>query len=142
MEARLEAAKPLEEERALQEADDGGIEGGEAKLLRDEVVAGDISNVISVWTGIPANKMLDSKKNKVLAMGSKLRERVVGHDEAIEVVTQSIQCSRAGLNDLSKPIASMIFLGPTGVSKTELAKALSEFMFDTEDALIRIDMIE
>mmetsp|Transcript_23328 Transcript_23328/g.49278 ORF Transcript_23328/g.49278 Transcript_23328/m.49278 type:complete len:1110 (-) Transcript_23328:99-3428(-) len=138
LEARLEAAEPLEEEQAQMEA-----EGGEEeKLLRDEVVAEDIANVISAWTGIPANKMLDSEKNKVLAMASKLQERVVGQDEAIEVVTQSIQRSRAGLNDPSKPIASMIFLGPTGVGKTELAKALSEFMFDTEDALIRIDMSE
>ena len=86
--------------------------------------------------------MLDSEKNKVLAMGDKLRERVVGQDEAIEVVTQSIQRSRAGLNDPSKPIASLIFLGPTGVGKTELAKALSQFMFDSEEAMIRIDMSE
>lgn len=136
LEARLEAAKPLEEEREL-----NGDMGGE-KLLRDEVVAEDIADVISVWTGIPANKMLDSDKNKVLGMGDDLRQRVVGQDEAIEVVTQSIQRSRAGLNDPSKPIASLVFLGPTGVGKTELAKALSEFMFDTEDALIRIDMSE
>jgi ATP-dependent Clp protease ATP-binding subunit ClpB len=139
LEARLEAAKPLEEERAM--AADGEEEEGQ-KLLRDEVVAEDIANIISVWTGIPANKMLDSEKNKVLAMGEKLKERVVGQDEAIEVVTQSIQRSRAGLNDPSKPIASLIFLGPTGVGKTELAKALSEFMFDTDEAMIRIDMSE
>lgn len=139
LEARLEAAKPLEEERAQNEAEGGG--DGE-KLLRDEVVAEDIANVISIWTGIPANKMMDSEKNKVLAMGEKLKERVVGQDEAIAVVTQSIQRSRAGLNDPSKPIASLIFLGPTGVGKTELAKALSEFMFDTEEAMIRIDMSE
>merc|ERR1719232_2500749 len=75
-------------------------------------------------------------------MGDKLRERVVGQNEAIEVVTQAVQRSRAGLNDPNKPIASLIFLGPTGVGKTELCKALSEFMFDTEDALIRIDMSE
>mmetsp|Transcript_17820 Transcript_17820/g.32202 ORF Transcript_17820/g.32202 Transcript_17820/m.32202 type:complete len:812 (+) Transcript_17820:292-2727(+) len=138
LEAKLEAAIPLEEERAR-----NGFVGGEGeKLLRDEVVAEDIADVISVWTGIPANKMLDSEKNKVLAMGDKLRERIVGQDEAIQVVTQSIQRSRAGLNDPSKPIASMIFLGPTGVGKTELAKALSQFMFDTEDSLIRIDMSE
>jgi ATP-dependent Clp protease ATP-binding subunit ClpB len=75
-------------------------------------------------------------------MGDKLKERVVGQDEAVKVVTEAIQRSRAGLNDPSKPIASMIFLGPTGVGKTELCKALAEFMFDTEDALIRIDMSE
>jgi ATP-dependent Clp protease ATP-binding subunit ClpB len=109
LEARLASAAPLEEERAL----GIGKEGLGAKLLRDEVVAEDIADVISVWTGIPANRMLDSEKNKVLAMGAKLRERVVGQDEAIDVVTQSIQRSRAGLNDPSKPIASLIFLGPT-----------------------------
>jgi len=141
MEARLEAALELEEENDGAASDDEGKSEGE-KLLRDEVVAEDIADIISMWTGIPANKMLDSEKNKVLAMGSKLKERVMGQDEAIEVLTQSIQRSRAGLNDPSKPIASMIFLGPTGVGKTELAKALSAFMFDTEDALVRIDMSE
>ena len=138
LEAKLASAKPLEEVGAQA---NGQYELG-TKLLRDEVVAEDIADVISVWTGIPANRMLDSEKSKVLAMGERLRDRVVGQDEAIDVVTQSIQRSRAGLNDPSKPIASLIFLGPTGVGKTELAKALSEFMFDTEDALIRIDMSE
>ncbi|KAL7543666.1 hypothetical protein ACHAXR_012972 [Thalassiosira sp. AJA248-18] len=143
LEARVEAAKPLEEEGGAQNNEmEGGVDGEMKSLLRDEVVAEDIASIISVWTGIPANKMLDSEKNKVLAMGDKLKERVVGQDEAIQVVTQSIQRSRAGLNDPSKPIASLIFLGPTGVGKTELAKALSEFMFDTEEALIRIDMSE
>lgn len=111
LQARLEAAKPLEEMKDQEQQEDQ--KEGIDKLLRDEVVAEDIANVISVWTGIPANKMLDTEKNKVLAMGSKLKERVVGQDEAIEVVTQSIQRSRAGLNDPSKPIASLIFLGPT-----------------------------
>jgi len=108
LEARLEAAKPLEEEGANEDE-----VSEDDKLLRDEVVAEDIANVISTWTGIPANKMLDTEKNKVLAMGEKLKERVVGQNEAIDVVTQSIQRSRAGLNDPSKPIASLIFLGPT-----------------------------
>jgi len=108
LEARLEAAKPLEEEGVNEDEVDE-----DSKLLRDEVVAEDIANVISTWTGIPANKMLDTEKNKVLAMGEKLKERVVGQNEAIDVVTQSIQRSRAGLNDPSKPIASLIFLGPT-----------------------------
>lgn len=136
-------------ERKLEEAQMNDGEEGEnildnyeKRLLRDEVVAEDIADIISVWTGIPANKMLDSEKNKVLAMQDKLRERVVGQDEAIDVVSQAIQRSRAGLNDPSKPIASLIFLGPTGVGKTELAKSLSEFMFDTEEAMIRIDMSE
>jgi len=136
LQRKLEEAKPDEEEEDFANGDE------EKKLIRDEVIAEDIANIISVWTGIPANKMLDSEKNKVLQMGAKLRERVVGQDEAIDAVTQAIQRSRAGLNDPTKPIASMIFLGPTGVGKTELAKSLSEFLFDDQDAMIRIDMSE
>ena len=108
LQRKLEEAKPDEEEEDFANGDE------EKKLIRDEVIAEDIANIISVWTGIPANKMLDSEKNKVLQMGAKLRERVVGQDEAIDTVTQAIQRSRAGLNDPTKPIASMIFLGPTG----------------------------
>jgi ATP-dependent Clp protease ATP-binding subunit ClpB len=115
---------------------------GEERMLRDEVVADDIANVVAIWTGIPPGKLLESERDRILSMGNELRNRVVGQDEAIEVVTQAVQRSRAGLNDPNKPIASMMFLGPTGVGKTELCKALSEFMFDTEDALIRIDMSE
>mmetsp|Transcript_1576 Transcript_1576/g.3245 ORF Transcript_1576/g.3245 Transcript_1576/m.3245 type:complete len:810 (-) Transcript_1576:76-2505(-) len=138
LESKLEAAQ-----MAQNNGDEENIlDNYEKRLLRDEVVAEDIADIISVWTGIPANRMLDSEKNKVLAMQDTLRERVVGQDEAIDVVSQAIQRSRAGLNDPSKPIASLIFLGPTGVGKTELAKALSEFMFDTEEAMIRIDMSE
>merc|ERR1712228_403578 len=85
---------------------------------------------------------METERERILSMADKLRERVVGQNEAIEVVTEAIQRSRAGLNDPSKPIASLIFLGPTGVGKTELCKALSEFMFDSEDTLIRIDMSE
>lgn len=108
LQRRLEEAKPEQEESE--------INGEESeKLIRDEVIAEDIANIISVWTGIPANKMLDSEKNKVLTMGKKLKERVVGQDEAIDVVTQAIQRARAGLNDPTRPIASLIFLGPTGV---------------------------
>jgi len=102
----------------------------------------DIANVIAVWTGIPANRMLESERDRILTMGEKLRERVVGQDDAVSVITEAIQRSRAGLNDPTKPIASLVFLGPTGVGKTELCKALAEFMFDTEDAIIRIDMSE
>ena len=113
LERRLAAAPMDESGDESSMGGGGGGGGGISKLLRDEVVAEDIADIISVWTGIPANKMLDSEKSKVLAMGEKLRERVVGQDEAIDVVTQSIQRSRAGLNDPSKPIASLIFLGPT-----------------------------
>ena len=86
--------------------------------------------------------MLESERDRILTMGEKLRERVVGQDDAVSVITEAIQRSRAGLNDPTKPIASLVFLGPTGVGKTELCKALAEFMFDTEDAIIRIDMSE
>jgi ATP-dependent Clp protease ATP-binding subunit ClpB len=135
-------------ERAKTKEADGSNNADETKnkdvkpMLRDEVVPDDIANVISVWTGIPSAKLLDTERDRVLNMADKLRERVVGQDEAIEIVTDAIQRSRAGMNDPTKPIASMIFLGPTGVGKTELAKALSEFMFDTEEAMIRLDMSE
>eukprot|EP00566_Odontella_aurita_P003297 CAMPEP_0113541348 /NCGR_PEP_ID=MMETSP0015_2-20120614/8982_1 /TAXON_ID=2838 /ORGANISM="Odontella" /LENGTH=1000 /DNA_ID=CAMNT_0000441245 /DNA_START=130 /DNA_END=3132 /DNA_ORIENTATION=- /assembly_acc=CAM_ASM_000160 len=122
--------------------DEGEDELEGERMLRDEVVADDIAAVVAVWTGIPPQKLLETERDRILHMGDKLMERVVGQDEAIDVVTEAIQRSRAGLNDPSKPIASLIFLGPTGVGKTELCKALSEFMFDTEDALIRIDMSE
>ena len=109
LEEQLEAAKLTEEESSSDEGEDT------VRMLRDEVVADDIANIISVWTGIPANKMLETERERVLTMADKLRERVVGQDEAIEVVSDAIQRSRAGMNDPSKPIASLIFLGPTGV---------------------------
>jgi len=114
----------------------------EAKMLRDEVVADDIADVVAVWTGIPPQKLLETERDRILSMGDKIKERLIGQDQAVQVVTDAIQRSRAGLNDPSKPIASLAFLGPTGVGKTELCKALAEFMFDSEDALVRIDMSE
>jgi ATP-dependent Clp protease ATP-binding subunit ClpB len=105
-------------------------------------MADDIASVVAVWTGIPPSKLLESERDRILHMADILRERVVGQDEAIEVVTDAVQRSRAGLNDPSKPIASLIFLGPTGVGKTELCKALADFMFDSEDSIIRIDCSE
>jgi len=131
----------LEEEKDNDDEGDGESEEGE-RMLRDEVVADDIANIIAVWTGIPPQRMLESDRDRILRMGDVLGERVIGQGDAIEVVTEAIQRSRAGLNDPTKPIASLVFLGPTGVGKTELCKALAEFMFDTEDAIIRIDMSE
>jgi len=136
LEEQLAAAQHKEEQ-----GEEGSLDEGEP-MLRDEVVPDDIAQVIAVWTGIPSDKLLETERERVLTMADKLRERVVGQDDAIEIVTDAIQRSRAGMNDPSKPIASMIFLGPTGVGKTELAKALSEFMFDTEEAMIRLDMSE
>mmetsp|Transcript_11469 Transcript_11469/g.26931 ORF Transcript_11469/g.26931 Transcript_11469/m.26931 type:complete len:1011 (-) Transcript_11469:982-4014(-) len=143
--AELKYAKlpPLQEEleKLEQVGEESGLDDGE-RMLRDEVVADDIADVVAVWTGIPPTKLLESERTRILTMGDRLSERVIGQQEAVEVVTEAVQRSRAGLNDPTKPIASLIFLGPTGVGKTELCKALSEFMFDTEDAIIRIDMSE
>merc|ERR1712224_243128 len=136
---------PLVEELAVLEKvaeEKETSDGKEDRMLRDEVVADDIAAVVAVWTGIPPTKLLESERDRILTMADTLKDRVIGQDEAVEVVTEAVQRSRAGLNDPSKPIASMVFLGPTGVGKTELCKALSEFMFDSEDAIIRIDMSE
>jgi ATP-dependent Clp protease ATP-binding subunit ClpB len=112
------------------------------RMLRDEVTADDIADVIAVATGIPPQRMLESERDRILKIGDLLNDRVIGQKEAVEVVSQAIQRSRAGLNDPTKPIASLVFLGPTGVGKTELCKALAEFMFDSDDAIVRIDMSE
>ncbi|MDZ8136022.1 MAG: ATP-dependent chaperone ClpB [Nostoc sp. DedQUE04] len=111
-------------------------------LLREEVTEGDIAEIISKWTGIPISKLVESEKEKLLHLEDELHRRVVGQEEAVTAVADSIQRSRAGLADPNRPIASFIFLGPTGVGKTELAKALAAYMFDSEDALVRIDMSE
>ena len=141
-ELKYSTLPPLEEELAkIENAEEGG-DDDEKKLLRDEVIADDIAAVVAVWTGIPPDKLMETERDRILTMADKIKERVVGQDEAVEVVTEAVQRSRAGLNDPDKPIASLIFLGPTGVGKTLLCKALAEFMFDTEDALIRIDMSE
>ncbi len=129
---RLEAA-----ETELAQAQRSG-----KSLLREEVTEADIAEVISKWTGIPISKLVESEKEKLLHLEDELHHRVVGQDEAVTAVADAIQRSRAGLADPNRPTASFIFLGPTGVGKTELAKALAAYMFDTEDALVRIDMSE
>jgi ATP-dependent Clp protease ATP-binding subunit ClpB len=111
-------------------------------LLREEVTESDIAEVISKWTGIPISKLVESEKEKLLHLEDELHRRVVGQEEAVTAVADAIQRSRAGLADPNRPIASFIFLGPTGVGKTELAKALAAYLFDTEEALVRIDMSE
>ncbi|MEH2173796.1 ATP-dependent chaperone ClpB [Nostoc sp.] len=111
-------------------------------LLREEVTEADIAEIISKWTGIPISKLVESEKEKLLHLEDELHRRVVGQEEAVTAVADAIQRSRAGLADPNRPIASFIFLGPTGVGKTELAKALAAYMFDSEDALVRIDMSE
>ena len=111
-------------------------------LLREEVTEADIAEVISKWTGIPIGKLVETETEKLLHLEDELHRRVIGQDEAVTAVADAIQRSRAGLADPNRPIASFIFLGPTGVGKTELAKALAAYLFDTEEAMVRIDMSE
>ena len=113
-----------------------------ARMLKEEVDEEDIARIVSKWTGIPVSKMLEGEVKKLVTMEERLRQRVVGQDEALERVANAIRRSRAGLSDPKRPIGSFIFLGPTGVGKTELARALAEFLFDDERALLRIDMSE
>jgi ATP-dependent Clp protease ATP-binding subunit ClpB len=112
------------------------------RMLKEEVDEEDIARVVSKWTGIPISKMLEGEVQKLVAMEQRLRERVVGQDEALSAVANAIRRSRAGLSDPKRPIGSFIFLGPTGVGKTETARALAEFLFDDEQAMVRIDMSE
>ena len=114
----------------------------EKRLLREEVTGEDIASIVSRWTGIPVTRMMEGEKEKLLHLEDKLRERVKGQEEAIEVVADAIRRSRAGLHDERKPIGSFLFLGTTGVGKTELSKALSYVLFNDENAMIRIDMSE
>lgn len=111
-------------------------------LLNEEVDADDIATVVSKWTGIPVTRMLEGEKEKLLKMEDRLRERVIGQDEAIRAVSNAIRRARAGLQDPNRPIGTFLFLGPTGVGKTELCKALAAFLFDSENAMVRIDMSE
>ena len=123
-------------------ADAAQAEEREATLLRNNVTEEEVAEVVSKWTGIPVSKMLEGEKEKLLQMESVVRERVVGQDEAVTLVANAIRRSRAGLSDPRRPIGSFLFLGPTGVGKTELTKALAHFLFDTEEAMVRIDMSE
>ncbi len=111
-------------------------------LLRNKVTEEEIAEVVSKWTGIPVSKMLEGERDKLLRMEEVLQQRVVGQREAIQAVSNAIRRARAGLSDPSRPYGSFLFLGPTGVGKTELTKALSSFLFDTEEAMVRIDMSE
>ncbi len=111
-------------------------------LLRNKVTEEEIAEVVSKWTGIPVSKMMEGEREKLLHMEEALGKRVVGQDEALKAVSNAIRRSRAGLSDPNRPNGSFLFLGPTGVGKTELCKALAEFMFDTVDAMVRIDMSE
>jgi ATP-dependent Clp protease ATP-binding subunit ClpB len=117
-------------------------EAKETTLLRNNVTDEEVAEIVSKWTGIPVSKMLEGEKEKLLAMESEIQKRVVGQDEAITAVSNAIRRSRAGLSDPQRPVGSFLFLGPTGVGKTELTKALAHFLFDTDDAMVRLDMSE
>jgi ATP-dependent Clp protease ATP-binding subunit ClpB len=133
----------LESELSGLTATQDAINAGTAnRMLKEEVDEEDIAAVVSKWTGIPVSKMLEGEMQKLVQMETRLRERVVGQDRALEVVANAIRRSRAGLSDPKRPIGSFIFLGPTGVGKTETARALAEFLFDDEAAMVRIDMSE
>ncbi len=127
-------------EKQLKQAEQG--ETGEFQLLRNRVTEDEIAEVVSRWTGIPVSRMLEGEREKLLRMEESLHQRVIGQDEAVRSVADAIRRSRAGLSDPKRPIGSFMFMGPTGVGKTELCKALAEFMFDTEEAMVRIDMSE
>ncbi|MGD8596890.1 MAG: AAA family ATPase, partial [Anaerolineae bacterium] len=131
----------LEKQLAEQESQLKAMQNGQ-QLLKEEVDSEDIAEVVSSWTGIPVSKLLEGEIEKLIKMEDRLHWRVVGQDEAITVVSNAVRRSRAGLQDPNRPIGSFIFLGPTGVGKTELARALAEFLFDDEAAMIRIDMSE
>jgi ATP-dependent Clp protease ATP-binding subunit ClpB len=131
----------LQGQLAEQGAELKALQNGQ-QLLKEEVDAEDVAEVVSSWTGIPVSKLLEGEIEKLLRMEDRLHRRVVGQDEAIDVVSNAVRRSRAGLQDPNRPIGSFLFLGPTGVGKTELARALAEFLFDDEDAMVRIDMSE
>ncbi len=139
--AELKYGKLITLEKQLKEAGDNTKEHKNT-LLKEEIDEDDIAEIVSKWTGIAVNKLMESEMQKLVNMEEFLHKRVVGQDEAVEVVSDAIRRARSGLKDPNRPIGTFIFLGPTGVGKTELAKALAEFMFNDEDALIRIDMSE
>jgi ATP-dependent Clp protease ATP-binding subunit ClpB len=132
----------LEKTIAGQEARIAGLQAGGGSMLADEVTEEDVAEVVAKWTGIPVSRLMEGEVEKLIQMEDRLHERVIGQDEAIEAVSNALRRSRAGLSDPNRPIGSFLFLGPTGVGKTELAKALAEFMFDSEQAIVRLDMSE
>jgi ATP-dependent Clp protease ATP-binding subunit ClpB len=140
--AELQYGKLPELESRMKQAESGGEAKREFKLLRTEVGTEEIAEVVSRATGIPVSKMLQGEREKLLHMEDALHKRVIGQDEGVRLVSQAIRRSRAGLADENKPYGSFLFLGPTGVGKTELCKALATFLFDSEDHLVRIDMSE
>jgi ATP-dependent Clp protease ATP-binding subunit ClpB len=141
--ARLQYGEIPAAESAVAQAQQKLVElQSDASFLKEEVTDEDIAEVVSKWTGIPVSKMLEGEKDKLLHMEDRLAERVIGQDEAVVAVSNAVRRSRAGLSEPNRPIGSFLFLGPTGVGKTELARALAEFLFDDDKAMIRLDMSE
>lgn len=129
-------------QKELEELEKNLANSGDSRLLREDVTSDEIATIVSRWTGVPVTKMLQSEREKLLGLGDTLHKRVVGQDDAVKLVTEAVWRARAGIQDPNKPIGSFLFLGPTGVGKTELAKALAEQLFDSEDHFVRIDMSE
>ncbi len=140
--SELQYGKVPQLEKQLKDAEKGAASTEKPRLLRTQVGVEEIAEVVSRSTGIPVSKMMQGEREKLLLMEDRLHQRVVGQDEAVRLVSDAIRRSRAGLADPNRPYGSFLFLGPTGVGKTELCKALAEFLFDSEDALVRIDMSE
>ena len=138
--AELKYGKLMELEKKLQAVQ--GKEKAENQLLKEEIDGDDIAEIVSKWTGIPVNKLVESEMQKLLRMEDVLHKRLIGQEEAVDTVSDAIRRARSGLKDPKRPIGTFIFLGPTGVGKTELAKTLAEFLFNDEDAIVRIDMSE
>ena len=128
--------------KTAEAAIDAKEKGGQAKLVREEVTAEEVGDIVARWTGIPVSRLLEGEKDKLLRLDKILHERVIGQDEAVQAVADAVVRARSGLKDPKRPIGSFLFLGPTGVGKTELARALAATLFDSEDAVIRIDMSE
>jgi len=140
--AELRYGKIKEAQERLQYAQKDLADQAETSLIKEEVTSEDIAEVVAKWTGIPVQKMLQGEREKLLKLEEELHQRVVGQQEAIIAVSDAVRRSRAGLQDQKKPIGSFLFLGTTGIGKTELAKALAEYLFDDENAMTRIDMSE
>jgi ATP-dependent Clp protease ATP-binding subunit ClpB len=140
--AEIRYGKIKESENQLKELQATMVENQQNSLIKEEVTSEDIAEVVAKWTGIPVQKMLQSEREKLLHLEEELHKRVVGQDEAIQAVSDAVRRSRAGLQDQKRPIGTFLFLGTTGVGKTELAKALAEYLFDSEEAMTRIDMSE
>jgi ATP-dependent Clp protease ATP-binding subunit ClpB len=143
--AELQYGTIPELERQLASAESAEAEaevGAGPKFLKDVVDAEDVAEVVAKWTGIPVSRLMEGEIEKLVHMEERLHQRVIGQDEAVEAVSAALRRSRAGLQDPNRPIGTFLFLGPTGVGKTELARALAEFMFDSQDAMVRIDMSE